>query len=182
MKKSFPTHYIICNTYEFGFCEHLVDLVKEAGAPYNIGPGTPNYIERLESGLVSYGADTDDFTNPYEVGLGKFVSLDREDDFIGKKALAEIKENGVKRQFVGYKIEGEPLAAGNQHKWPVKDDEVFVGFVSASAWSPRVNSNIGVGLVDVAYSEPGSKVTIQTGLAEGDMQAEVAKLPFDIPA
>lgn len=160
----------------------LWDLVKEAGQKYDIGPGTPNYIERLESGLVSYGADTDDFTNPYEVGLGKFVSLEREDEFIGKEALKKIKKEGIKRQFVGYRIEGQPLAAGNQHKWPVKDGEVFVGFVSASAWSPRVKSNIGVGLVETAYSEPGSKVTIQTDLAEGDMQAEVAKLPFDIPA
>lgn len=160
----------------------LWDLVKEAGQKYDIGPGTPNYIERLESGLVSYGADTDDFTNPYEVGLGKFVSLEREDEFIGKEALKKIKQEGIKRQFVGYRIEGQPLAAGNQHKWPVKDGEVFVGFVSASAWSPRVKSNIGVGLVETAYSEPGSKVTIQTDLAEGDMQAEVAKLPFDIPA
>ena len=160
----------------------LWDIVKEAGQSYDIGPGTPNYIERLESGLVSYGADTDDFTNPYEVGLGKFVSLDREDDFIGKEALKKIKEDGIKRQFVGYKIEGEPLAAGNQHKWPVKDGETFIGFVSASAWSPRVNSNIGVGLVETAYSEPGSKVTIQTDLEVGDLTAIVSKLPFDIPA
>lgn len=160
----------------------LWDLVKEAGQPYDIGPGTPNYIERLESGLVSYGADTDDFTNPYEVGLGKFVSLDREDDFIGKQALTEINEQGPRRQFVGYKIEGEALSAGNQHKWPVKDGEVYVGFVSASAWSPRVKSNIGVGLVETAYSEPGSKVTIQTDAADGDLEAVVSKLPFDIPA
>lgn len=160
----------------------LWDIVKEAGQPYGIGPGTPNYIERLESGLVSYGADTDDFTNPYEVGLGKFVSLEREDDFIGKEALKKIKEDGIKRQFVGYMIEGEALASGNQHKWPVKDGEVFIGFVSASAWSPRVNSNIGVGLVETAYSEPGSKVTIQTDLELGDLNATVSKLPFDIPA
>lgn len=160
----------------------LWDLVKEAGQKYDIGPGTPNYIERLESGLVSYGADTDDFTNPYEVGLGKFVSLGREDDFVGKAALQQIHDEGVKRQFVGYKIEGDALAAGNQHKWPVKDGEVYVGFVSASAWSPRVQSNIGVGLLETAYSEPGTKVTIQTDLIAGDLSATVSKLPFDIPA
>jgi len=160
----------------------LWDLVKEAGQPYEIGPGCPNYIERLESGLVSYGADTDDFTNPYEVGLGKFVSLNREDEFIGKSALADINAAGIKRKFVGYKIEGDKLAAGNQHKWPVKDGETFIGFVSASAWSPRVGANIGVGLVETAFSEPGSKVTIQTDTPEGDMNAVVSKLPFDIPA
>jgi len=157
----------------------LWDIVKEAGQPYGIGPGSPNYIERLESGLLSYGADTDDSTNPFEVGLGKFVSLDREDDFIGKKALSDIKQNGIARQFVGYIIEGEPLAAGNQHRWPVKDNEVFIGFVSASAWSPRIGQNIGVGLIETAFSEAGTEVTIQTD--DGDVQAIVSKLPFDIP-
>ncbi len=158
----------------------LWDLVKEAGKPYDIGPGTPNYIERLESGLVSYGADTDDFTNPYEIGLGKFVSLSREDDFIGKKALTQIHADGIKRQFVGYKIEGEPLSAGNQHKLPVKNNESHVGFVSASGWSPRVKSNIGVGLIEAAFSEPGTKVTIQTDTSDGDLTATISKLPFDI--
>lgn len=160
--------------------EELWDIVKEAGQPYDIGPGTPNYVERLESGLLSYGADTDDSTNPYEVGLGKFVSLDREDDFIGKKALAEIHEHGAARKFVGYRLEGEPMAAGNPHRWWVKDEESYVGFVSASAWSPRVKSNIGVGLVDVNYSEVGSKVTIQT--ESGDVNATVSNLPFEIAA
>ena len=51
----------------------LWDIVKEAGKPYGIGPGSPNYVERIESGLLSYGADTDDSTNPFEVGMGKFI-------------------------------------------------------------------------------------------------------------
>ncbi|MEL7430233.1 MAG: glycine cleavage T C-terminal barrel domain-containing protein [Pseudomonadota bacterium] len=158
----------------------LWDLVKEAGQPYDIGPGSPNYIERLESGLLSYGADTDDNTNPFEVGLGKFVHLEREDDFIGKESLQRIKDNGIFREFVGYKIEGFPLEAGNQHRWPVKDGESYIGFVSASAWSPRVNSNIGVGLIEARYSEPGTQVQIVTG--NSDLNAEVSKLPFTMPA
>ena len=160
----------------------LWDIVKEAGKPYGIGPGTPNYIERLESGLVSYGADTDDFTNPYEVGLGKFVSLDRDDNFIGKEALKKIHAEGIKRQFVGYKIEGEPFTTGNQQKWPVKDGESYVGFISASAWSPRVKSNIGVGLIQTELSESGTNIKIQTDTNDGDLKAVVSKLPFDIPA
>ena len=35
----------------------LWDLVKRAGAVFGIGPGAPNDTERLESGLISYGAD-----------------------------------------------------------------------------------------------------------------------------
>ena len=130
---------------------------------------------------MSYGADTDDFTNPYEIGLGKFVSLDRDDDFVGKEALTKIHAEGIKRQFVGFLIEGAPLTAGNQHKLPVKNSETHVGFVSASAWSPRVKSNIGIGLIETEFSEPGTKITIQTDTELGDLSAVVSKLPFDIP-
>ncbi|MGL4404677.1 MAG: glycine cleavage system protein T, partial [Notoacmeibacter sp.] len=51
----------------------LWNIVKEAGKAWDIGPGNPNSHERIESGLVSYGGDTDDFTNPYEVRMGKYV-------------------------------------------------------------------------------------------------------------
>ncbi|MBO6815675.1 MAG: hypothetical protein JJ891_12490 [Rhizobiaceae bacterium] len=158
----------------------LWDIVKEAGKPYGIGPGSPNYVERLESGLLSYGADTDDSTNPYEVGLGKFVSLEREDAYIGKEALARIRDEGIARRFVGYLIGGEPFPVGNQHRWPVRHGETHIGFVSASAWSPRVRSNIGVGLVSTEFAEPGTVVTVAA--EQADIPATVSKLPFDIPA
>ncbi len=153
----------------------LWDLVKEAGQPYGIGPGYPNYIERLESGLISYGADTDDNTTPYEMGLGKFVNLEREDDFVGKQALARISAEGVKRAFVGYLIEAN-YQPPNQHKLPVEFDGEVAGFMSASAYSPRVDANIGVGLVSAAASSEGTSVVIVDG--DKTWQATVTSLPF----
>ena len=68
--------------------------MKEAGAPYEIRPGSPNYIERLESGLLSYGADTDTESNPFELGLDRFIDLEQSVDFIGKQALSRIRDQG----------------------------------------------------------------------------------------
>ncbi|PHQ86857.1 MAG: hypothetical protein COB65_00160, partial [Thalassobium sp.] len=68
--------------------------IKEAGQPWGIGPGNPNPIERIESGLLSYGGDTDDKTNPFEVRLGKYVDLDLDDEVVGIKALRRIKAEG----------------------------------------------------------------------------------------
>ena len=155
----------------------LWDLVKEAGASFDIGPGCPNSIERIESGLVSYGADTDEETNPFEVGLGKFVNLDREDDFVGKAALTEILANGIKRAFVGFLLEDDfPSAA--QHKMPVISNGVDVGFLSSSAYSPRVGSSIGIGLVATEVSADGSPVSIRNG--DKNFDATVTSLPFKI--
>ena len=75
--------------------------VKDAGQPFGIGPGTPNPTERVESGLLSWGGDTDDETNPYEVRMGKYVDLDCPDDTIGIKALRRLQERGPKRHQIG---------------------------------------------------------------------------------
>ena len=79
----------------------LWQLVKQAGKPFDIGPGYPNPSERTESGLINWGVDTDDQTNPFEVRLGGFVDLDVDDDVIGIKALRNIIEQGVKRHQLG---------------------------------------------------------------------------------
>lgn len=53
----------------------LWDIVREAGEPFNIGPGNPNACERVESGLLSWGGDTDEHTNPYEIRMADSLIL-----------------------------------------------------------------------------------------------------------
>ena len=156
--------------------DELWALVASAGARYKIGPGTPNYIARLEGGLISYGADTDDHTNPFELGLDKFIDLDQHIDFIGKSSLQEIKKRGVNRGFVGLIIEGEPFEKTNEHRWDVLLNGEYVGYSSACAYSPRVGSNIGVGLISTAAIEASDGVAVVTD--DGIMQARAAPFPL----
>ena len=79
----------------------LWDLVREAGRPWDIGPGNPNFCERVETGLLSYGGDTDAHTNPYEVRLGKYIDLHVPDDVIGIAALRRIHAQGPRRHQLG---------------------------------------------------------------------------------
>ena len=154
----------------------LWDIVAEAGAPYGIGPGAPNYIERVESGLVSVNADTDDHSNPFEMGLGKFVDLDQDFDFIGKDALKKIKAEGIRRRFCGLVFDGAPLKATNTHKWPVTLKGEYVGFASASAWTPRLECNIATALITVEAADHGTDLVIDS--EEGIRNAYVTSLPF----
>ena len=142
--------------------DELWALVAHAGARYKIGPGTPNYIARLEGGLISYGADTDDQTNPFELGLDKFIDLEQECDFIGKAALRDIKKQGVKRRFVGLIIDGAPFEKTNEHRWDVLLNGEYVGYASACAYSPRLKSNIGVGLISTAAIEAHDGLAVAT--------------------
>ena len=156
--------------------EELWDLVARAGAPQGIGPGTPNYVERLESGLISYGADTDAHTNPFELGMDNFMDLDQPHEFIGKSALKAIRAAGVKRRFIGLLIEGAPFEGGNEHRWDVTLNAAYAGFASACAYSPRVGSNIGVGLISTAAIEARDGVAVVTDV--GILPARAAQFPL----
>ena len=154
----------------------LWDIVAEAGAPYAIGPGAPNYIERVESGLISVNADTDDDANPFEMGLGKFVDLDQDVDYVGKAALRQIAADGPKRKFCGVVMDGAPLTSTNAHQWPITHKGDYVGFASATAYSPRLDLNIATALitVDAAALDGGLDVHTDNGVR----MAYPTDLPF----
>jgi len=138
----------------------LWDRVKKAGAVYGIGPGAPNYIERVESGLLSYGTDTEADTTPFEVGLGKLIGLDRSDDFIGKQPLIREAQTGPAHQLVGITFDGDPVKP-NQHPWPVCIDGASVGTARIVCHSPRRGGNIGLALLKTQYAAIGTALEIE---------------------
>lgn len=152
-------------------------LVAEAGRPWGIGPGAPNYVERMESGLLSYRADTDDDSDPFEAGLERFVDLDSGIDFIGRSALKAIRQTGPRRRRVGLFIEGAPVPPP-EHPWPITADGTneAIGTLRAAAHSPRLARNIGVALLEAPRARPGTKVTLPT--PTGPRPAQVTPLPF----
>ena len=154
----------------------LWNIVAAAGAPFGIGPGSPNYIERVESGLISYGADTDVCTTPFEMGLDRFIDLTQPVEFIGKKALIALKEAGVRRRFVGLKIDGPAFERPSENRYDVLFNGADAGFVSAAAYSPRIGSNIAVAMVLVAAIEAGTGVDVITN--DGVRHATIVDLPF----
>ena len=153
----------------------LYNRVKEAGAPYGIQPGAPSDIERVESGLVSYGSDARHGANPFETGLGAFVDLERDDDFVGKAALKRIVEEGVRRRRVGFVIGGERIS-GITESHDVHLGHEAVGIITESVYSPRLEKNIAVGMLasEVADDEP----KLETDFGDGRRSASVTSLPF----
>ena len=125
----------------------LWNIIKEAGKPWGIGPGNPSWSERVESGLISYGGDTDKETNPFEVRMGKYVDLDVADDVIGIKALRRIQAAGPQRHSLGIMLEGEdPITFG--FSWnDIRKDGLKVGDMTTCAWSYRMKKNIGFALI-----------------------------------
>ncbi|MGA8259970.1 MAG: hypothetical protein WB783_07145, partial [Arenicellales bacterium] len=81
--------------------DELWEKIMAAGRPFGLKPGHTSTIRRIEGGMLSYHADADINTNPYELGMDRLVNLDMEADFIGKAALRRIRGTGVSRKQVG---------------------------------------------------------------------------------
>ncbi len=151
----------------------------EAGKPYNIKPTGPSDIRRIEAGILNYGADMTLDENPYEVGLGRLVDLDKSSDFVGKNALKRIKAEGVKRQLVGVEIDGEPIKF-NQTKWHIRRGGQKIGRITSAIYSPRLKKNIGYAMVPIEHTTLGTQLAV--GMPEeGERVATVVPKPFVDP-
>ena len=129
--------------------------------------------------MLSYHADADIHTNPFEIGLDRLVALDSDINFIGKKALQKIHEEGVKRIQVGLEISGEAFQGPNTIFWPLQKDAKTVGKVTSAVYSPRLKKNIALAMVDVEVSELGQSLDI---LIDKDIrQSVVVEKPFFDP-
>lgn len=155
----------------------LWDIVKEAGQPFDIGPGYPNPSERTESGLLNWGIDTDDETNPFEVRLERFVDLDIRDDVIGINALREIKKAGVKRHQLGVILDSDYEDENQAERLEILKDDTVIGELTHRAWSYRLQRMIGYGLV-TKQVDVGDKVDIN--YRNEPVSATLSSIPFAI--
>jgi aminomethyltransferase len=160
---------------EGSYGDQLWETVMEAGKPYDIQPSTPSSIERVESGLLNYWEDVTEGTNPYEVGLGKFVDLEQETNFTGKEALKEIKEAGIRRKLVGLKIHSDPIYQ-QAEPWAVELSDTPVGNITSAVYSPDLDQNIAYALITIECSEEGTQLLVDI---DGEkILTTVTKLPF----
>ncbi|MDG2427360.1 MAG: hypothetical protein P8M16_02935 [Acidimicrobiales bacterium] len=126
----------------------LWEAVWAVGEKYGIHPGGPTLNERIESDLFSYRADCGADASPLEVGLGRFLSLDRDDLFIGKSALLSEERRGPARRLVKALLPGERFSATSESPWPaVGPDGQWCGEVRVAVWSPKHESNLCLALV-----------------------------------
>ena len=157
----------------------LWEKIMAAGQPFGLKPGHTSTIRRIEGGMLSYHADANSETNPFELNLGRLVDLEMEADFIGKLALKQIQASGVQRLQVGLEIQGSPLTQPNTTFWPVSSKGESIGKVTSAVYSPRLEKNIALALVETAQATIGHQVTVET--PQGDLAAEVVPVPFYDP-
>lgn len=153
----------------------LYDALMQAGAPHDIGPGCPNLIERIEAGLISYGNDVTRADTALEAGMARYCSLDAPIDAIGIEALRRQAAGGVKRIISGFTVEGDRVPA-LRDPWPIMHGDAMVGQATSVAWSPRLGTNVALGMLAAEHTALGSTVTIMA--PDASRPATVVEVPF----
>jgi aminomethyltransferase len=153
----------------------LWDALMAAGTPRGLKPiglGARDTL-RLEARMPLYGNELADDISPLEAGLGWAVKLDK-GPFVGRDAIAVVKESGPSRRTVGFQL--LERAGSARHGYPVKADNRTVGVVTSGAHSPTLGTEIGLALVDASVAGVSRPLDIE--IRGRPVRAEQVKLPF----
>lgn len=145
-----------------------------AGTPHGLTPaglGARDTL-RFEAKLPLYGQELSADITPLEAGVQFFVKLDKA-DFIGRDALVQQKEAGLPRRLVGLEMIDRGIPRSH---YPVYADGVKIGEVTTGTQSPTLKRNLGLALLDTAYSEIGTEVFVE--IRGKQLKAVVIKAPF----
>lgn len=157
----------------------LWERIMATGMDYGLKPGHTSSIRRIEGGMLSYHADADIHTNPYELGMDRLVNVDMEAEFIGKAALRKIRDEGVTRKQIGLVIDCEPLKGPNTTFWALHKDGETVGKVTSAVYSPRLEKTIALAMVSADVAHLGMTLDVMT--PSGPTGATVVERPFYDP-
>lgn len=146
----------------------------EAGKEFNIQPvglGARDSL-RLEMGFCLYGNDIDQTTNPLEAGLGWITKLQKK-SFIGKEAILQAKNSGLKRKLVPLLIDEKAFP---RHGYDVVVNGKKIGNVTSGTVSPMLEKGIALAYVESEYAVEKSIINL---LIRGkEVPSTVVRLPF----
>ncbi|MDR3491042.1 MAG: glycine cleavage system aminomethyltransferase GcvT [Gammaproteobacteria bacterium] len=126
---------------------------------------------RLEAGLNLYGADMDESVSPLVSNLAWTIGWEPQDrSFIGRSALEEQKQKGVKQQLVGLILEGSGVLRNHQK---VIVEGLGEGEITSGSFSPSLGKGIALARVPV-----GTVGLCQVEMRGKLITAQVIKPPF----
>ncbi|HBY63039.1 MAG TPA: glycine cleavage system aminomethyltransferase GcvT [Solibacterales bacterium] len=152
----------------------LWDEILAAGQEFGIKPcglGARNTL-RLEARMALYGHEIDASIRPFEAGLDWIVKMDK-GEFMGRAALATLREEGLSRKLVGFEMRGRGIGRDG---YEVHIDGAPAGWVTSGGPAPSLNKNIGLCYLPAALAEPG--LTIHIIIRGQPVEAVTVPTPF----
>ncbi len=149
--------------------------LTEAGTPHGLLPaglGARDTL-RLEAGYCLYDHELTEEITPLEAGLGWTIKLDKGVDFVGRDALVDEKQQGLRRKLIGIEMRdrGVPRAG-----YPILLDGQHIGDVTSGTMCPTIERPAGLGYVPPEYATLGTEIAVE--IRGKPVAAVVAALPF----
>lgn len=184
-------------TGEFGYEVYLTDLTRgvelwdailAAGRPFGLAATGTSEARRIEAGIPDTSREACPEHNPFEIGLGRLIDLEKELPYVGREALRRIHAQGISRKLVGYSAaerididRGKAPWEGGRDTlpWPVCHSGEKVGKATCAVWSFALQRTIGYAMVPLALTAPGQELTVET--PSGAIAATVTQVPFVDP-
>ncbi len=139
--------------------EQVWNALLEAGVADGLKPcglGARDTL-RLEASMRLCGSDMDEQTSVIEAGLGWIVGW-KKGEFIGSEVLRAQKGGTLERTLVGFEIVDRAIA---RHGYPVVVGADVVGVVTSGTQTPFLKKSIGLAMVPVSRSAPGTPLHIE---------------------
>ena len=135
-------HVLETNPKKWGrYGKKLWDLIVQEGFKFNLKIGTVNLIERVESGLLSYGNDMTSKNTPFDCGLGKYCSLESNYEFIGKRSLLIQRKRGPHKDI--FKILFDAPIGLENNEVECYNGEKKIGKLTSLIFAPKFNKYMG---------------------------------------
>lgn len=148
----------------------LWDELFAKGEDLNVGPGCPNQIERVESGLLSLGNDMGYDTTPLECGLGQYVNLDAD---INSLSIEALRNSTPKQELMGLVLDEQcDFSDLNVHI-----DGEHIGEITSHAYSPKYAVHLA--FVNCSLPALASRLKLDTNTKAGKKTGQLTKLPFN---
>ena len=153
----------------------LYDRLFDFGKEFNVKPGYPNLIERIESALLSCGNDFDNNDNPFECGFDKYTNINSEVEFIGKDTLKKIQSEGVVKRLMGVKIDAKTIdVSGSIDITDVNNNKI--GELRSGVYSPTFKQVIGICMINSPFFRDSQECQIV--IDRYICKAIICELPF----
>jgi dimethylglycine dehydrogenase len=114
---------------------------------------------RIEKGYRAWKGDLSSDYSLLEGGLERFVKLDKPQDFAGKAAILNEKQQGRKKAFASLIIDaGDCDAPYMSTLW--QGDEL-VGQTTSGAWGYRVEASVALAMLRPDLTHPGTELEVE---------------------
>lgn len=135
----------------------LYQAVLDAGAtPF--GMYALNSL-RMEKGYRAWKGDLSTDYSLFEGGLDRFVKLDKPQDFPGKAALQNERQQGSTKRFVTLIVDAG--GADAPYMSTLWHDGKIVGETTSGAWGYRVNASVALGMIRADLAAPGTEIEVE---------------------